>query len=297
MIVLMNEILIFVYLLVFGAGFGSFAGASVWRLRARQLEDDKRQGFKVDKQEYKQLSPLIKSKVAADRSRCLRCGETLAWYDLIPFVSWLSTGGRCRYCKKPIGKFEPLMEAGVASVFLLSYIFWPVDLVSPLNLVSFFLWLVAVVLLAVLFAYDLKWFLLPDVVVWPLVGIGAVFGFLQIIDNNLSLAQATTQLGGSVMILSGLYYFLWKISSGKWVGFGDVKLGLALALFLADWRLALVALFAANLIGSLTVIPAMLVGKVGRKTSVPFGPFLITGFITTILVGGRVVEVYLRVSF
>ena len=61
-----------------GAILGSFAGAQIWRLRARQLVEDKKAGEKVDQKELKKLSPLIK-KISKDRSRCLSCGHELKW--------------------------------------------------------------------------------------------------------------------------------------------------------------------------------------------------------------------------
>src|SRR3954468_7466811 len=98
MIVLMEQLLICVTLMILGLCLGSFAGATVWRLRARQLVEDKAEGEKVDGKEYKKLLPLTQTTTATDRSRCLHCGHTLAWYDLLPLVSWVSTKGRCRYC-------------------------------------------------------------------------------------------------------------------------------------------------------------------------------------------------------
>ena len=73
-----------------GAILGSFAGAQIWRLRARQLMEDKKAGEKVDQKELKKLSPLIK-KISKDRSRCLSCGHELKWCDLIP--SYTGPGG------------------------------------------------------------------------------------------------------------------------------------------------------------------------------------------------------------
>ena len=103
---------------VFGLVLGSFAGAQVWRLRARQLVADKKAGESYDKAEYKKLSPLLKGKKQQDRSRCLSCGHQLGLRDLIPLISWLSTRGRCRYCDKRIGYFEPLMELSLAVAFM-----------------------------------------------------------------------------------------------------------------------------------------------------------------------------------
>jgi len=77
-----------------------------------------------------------------------------------------------------------------------------------------------------------------------------------------------------------------------WIGFGDIKLGLGLALLLADWRLAFIALFAANLIGCLIVLPAMAMKKLKRNSHVPFGPLLIAGFVIAGLAGNYLMSLY-----
>jgi leader peptidase (prepilin peptidase)/N-methyltransferase len=96
--------------------------------------------------------------------------------------------------------------------------------------------------------------------------------------------------------LSGLYYVLHRVSKGQWIGFGDVKLGLALALLLVDWQLAFIALFAANLIGCLIVIPGMLSGKLTRTTRIPFGPLLIVGMVVAMIWGPLLVRMYFTLS-
>ena len=292
----MENILVGAGLLVLGAAFGSFAGAQVWRLRARQLSEDIAAGEEVDKQEYEMLQPLTKNTLSSDRSRCLNCGKTLAWYDLLPIVSWISTKGKCRYCKASIGKFELLMELGVAGTFVLSYILWPLSLEGTVGLVSFITWLVAVVLLAILFAYDSKWLLLPDQIVFSLIAVGVILSALKIFTAS-DVVVSLLSLGGAAIVLSGLYLLLWITSKGQWVGFGDVKLGAGLALLLADWRLALLALFLANLIGSLVVIPGMVTGKLSRKAQVPFGPLLIAGAVIAMLAGERLIAYYMDVAF
>lgn len=288
--------LIIVALAVVGACLGSFAGATVWRLRARQLVEDRRAGEVVDKKEYTRLIPLTTSSLSSDRSQCLHCNRTLAWYDLIPLLSWFSTKGRCRYCKATIGKFEPLMELGVAGAFVTSYLLWPVPLDGGLEVALFGLWLVAVVLLAVLFAYDLKWFLLPDSVTFSLIAVSAGIGVIKVI-GAADMGMAVASLVGAILVLSGLYYLLWVVSRGQWIGFGDVKLGIALGLFLADWRLALLALFGANLIGTLVVLPGMFLGRLGRKAQVPFGPFLIAGAVIAMLIGESLIDFYQEMVF
>lgn len=288
---LMEQLVILLALVVLGLCMGSFAGASVWRLRARQLVEDKAAGEDYDKKEYKKLLPLTKSSLSNDRSRCLHCGHTLAWYDLIPLVSWVSTGGKCRYCKQKIGWFEPLMEIGMALAFVALYLLWPYPLWTPLSTAYFAFWLVALVLLGILFAYDLKWFLLPNKIIFPLIGVAAIAAILYVV--MIGGWETVLSVAGAVVILSGLYLLLWLVSKGQWIGFGDVKLGLALALLLANWELAFIALFAANLIGCLLVIPGMLAGKITRTTRVPFGPLLIIGALVAFLFGAPIINWYM----
>lgn len=290
----MEQLVICILLAVLGLCLGSFAGATVWRLRARQLVEDKAEKESVDEREYKKLLPLTKATLTTDRSRCLHCGHELAWYDLIPLASWISTSGRCRYCHKKIGKFEPLIELGVAAFFVSLYLLWVGTLTTPLDTVQFALWLAAGVALAILFAYDLRWFLLPNQAMFPLIGIATLIAILHLFGAP-DLGAELISLSVSIVILSGLYFVLWLYSKGQWIGFGDIKLGLALALLLIDWRLAFITLFSANLIGCLVVIPGMIAGKVTRKTHVPFGPLMIAGFVIATFFGDFILQWYFTI--
>lgn len=288
----MEQFTVYLALVLLGACFGSFAGATVWRLRAKQLVEDKKNKEPYDKAEFKRLEKLTNRSALKDRSSCLHCGYTLKWYDLIPVLSWLSLKGKCRSCKRPIGKFELLIELGMIAFFVASYAFWPGGVNNGLELVHFIMWLVAGVAMAILFAYDTKWFLLPDSAVIAL----AVAGLAIV---GLSAAQTQDVAGtllaavGSVGVLGGLYAVLFAVSKGKWVGFGDVKLGAALGLVLVDWQLALVALFLANFIGCLIVIPLLASKKLARTSHVPFGPMLIAGTVLAWFIGWPILEAYI----
>ena len=263
----------------------------MWRLRARQLVDDKSEGEPVDGKEFKRLNKLTKKSFLTDHSQCLNCSYALKWYDLIPLLSWLSLGGRCRKCRKPIGYLEPLIELGVAAFFVLSYAFWPYPIGSELEVTRLILWLVAGVGLAILFAYDTIWSLLPDQISFSVIGVGLVNATLLMIGAHDKIGLLAS-IAGSVAILSGIYLVIYIISKGMWIGFGDIKLGLGLGLLLADWRLAFIALFAANLVGCLVVIPPMIAGKLKRDSRVPFGPLLIVGFVIAGLAGNYLVNVF-----
>lgn len=280
-----------VVLAVLGLVLGSFAGAMVWRLRARQLREDEAAGEKISKAEQKQVDKLKSASVKTDRSICLHCGHRLAWYDLVPLLSWVQTSGKCRYCARPIGYFEPLIELGMAVLLVGSYVLWPFALDSPLEIARLVVWLVACVPLVILFAYDLKWYILPNRVVFPLIGLSSV-SVLCVLGLAADIPQTLLSIVGAILILPGLYLVLWLVSKGKWVGFGDIKLSVALALFVTDYRLAFVALFAANLIGCLLIIPGLIAGTIKRQTHVPFGPMLIGGTVVALLFGQHIIEWY-----
>lgn len=278
-----------------GLVMGSFAGATVWRLRARQLRGDAAVGEKVSKADKRQVSHIKGLPLSKDRSVCLHCGHQLEWYDLIPIFSWVSLGGKCRYCHKPIGILEPLLEVGIAAFFVISYIVWPLSLTTPLELIRLALWLVCGVGLVILSIYDSKWFLLPNRVVFPLIGIGLANALIVLFQNDFSFDVASSIFNACV-ILSGLYYLIYVLSSHKWVGFGDVKLGLVLALMLADWQLAALSLFLANAIGTIIVLPLLVSGKLKRHAHIPFGPLLIAGWLIAGLFGQQIIVWYLGLT-
>lgn len=292
----MEQVVLIVFLGLAGATLGSFAGAQVWRLRARQLAAEKQAGEKVDQKEFKRLKPLLEKRVKDDRSRCLSCGHKLRWYDLAPVISWLSLRGRCRYCRASIGWWEILLEVGLGSLFVLSYIFWPGSLANPLELVKFVAWLIALVAMAVNFVYDARWLLLVPILNWLLIGLGLLYATISALQSADPVGVALSTIG-AVLLLGGLYWLLWLVSRGRWVGEGDMYIGAGLALFLGGWQLGFVALFAANLIGTVLIAPGLFSGKIGKGSQVPFGPLLIAGGVLTWFVGDAVVRWYQSLLF
>lgn len=265
-----------------GLVLGSFAGAQVWRLRARELATG--EGLTTqESRQLRQLKPLLKHTFTTDRSICLHCRHALAWFDLIPLLSWLSTLGKCRYCRTPIGTMEPLIELSTSAYIMLSYlVLFAGQPLTMLLLVRALLWISAGVCIAILFWYDLRWSMLPLAITMLLIAIALLYAG-TIVATSQDIAAASWSLLGSLMILSGLYFALYTISHGSWVGGGDYKLGAGLALLLGDWRLALAALFIANIVGCLVVIPGLVSGRVNAGSKVPFGPLLIIGFVAAIM--------------
>lgn len=276
------DILLIVTLGVLGALLGSFAAAQVWRLRARQLLQDQRDGEPVDKAELQRLKGLHRS-ARHDRSECLHCHHRLAWYDLLPVISWLSLGGRCRYCRKPIGGMELMAEVGLSLVFILSYLAWPYALGSMPQIAAFTLWLIACTLGAILLMYDAKWSLLPFAINCSLIVVAV--GFVGLLALS-GVAISIPSIIGAVCLLGGLYLLFSLLG---WVGMGDGILGVGLGLLLGDWQLAFLTLFLANLLGCLMLIPLYARKKLHRKVKIPFGPFLIVAAFISMLYGKAII--------
>ncbi len=281
----MDTLIVATCLGIVGLLFGSFAGAQVWRLRAQQLIEDQRDGEEVNQKELHKLKSLARP-VTKDRSECLRCHHVLEWYDLIPIVSWVSLRGKCRYCHRFIGWYEPLVEIGTAAVFVLSYLAWPHTLDSVGSVALLGLWLIACVLMVILFVYDMKWSLLPFAINIAVIVVAAAFALLSFSLYGVDWG-AIQSLIGAIGILAVLYFLF---SLAGWVGLGDSILGVGMALLLGTWELAFLALFLANLLGCVAIIPQLRGKRSVRGMRIPFGPLLITATIISMLWGAHIIE-------
>ncbi|SRR6266496_3250684 len=263
------EIIAPIFLAAIGLAFGSFVGALTWRLHEGK--------------------DFVK-----DRSECEHCHHKLGAKDLIPVVSYVILAGQCRYCRKPISWTAPALEIVMAVLFVASYYFWPLPLTTWQAWVSFALWLVYLVGLVALLVYDLRWMILPNVIIFPLICAAVVESIvrygLQVEAGPLDYLQSVAM---GILVLGGLYWVLYTFSRGKWVGYGDVKLGIFMGIALGFQR-SLLGLFLANIIGFIAVLPGVLTGRLKRTSRVPFGPFLIVAFIISFLFGDRLIDWYLH---
>jgi prepilin signal peptidase PulO-like enzyme (type II secretory pathway) len=272
--------LIALLLAMVGLTFGSFVNALVWRLH-KQAELKKQKGKKRKKTREAELQKLS---ILRGRSMCPACHHELAAKDLVPVFSWVWLRGKCRYCGHKI-EDSPLVEAITALLFAISYLFWPSEL-HGLGLMQFCFWLAFLVGFVALAVYDLRWLLLPDKIIFPLVGLAIAELLVSLIFFDAGLQALWASVWG-VLIASGIFFVLYQISDGSWIGGGDVKLGLILGILVGGPLNSLLLLFVASLLGTLVSLPLLTTGKAGRKTLIPFGPFLIAAAIIVGLFGGH----------
>ncbi len=272
--------MVVVWLAVLGVIFGSFVNALVWRIHEQaQLADKK---GKVAAKRRQELS-IIKG-----RSMCPHCGHELAAKDLVPVLSWLWLRGKCRYCGTKIPD-SPLVELFTGLLFALSYISWPQTLQGA-ELATFAAWLAIVVGFTALIVYDLRWYLLPDRLVFPLTGLAALQVFVVAVWRQSGEEVWMSVLGAAVIF--GLFWLLFQISKGAWIGGGDVKLAVTLGLLAGTPFRALTLIFFASLIGTLVSLPQLLNGKNGLTQRIPFGPPLILAAIIVVLYGTPIADWY-----
>lgn len=265
--------MVLVILFILGAISGSFVVASSWRMRAEQLvaEKDYRD---PEYQKLVKLGKLAGTSGRNDRSHCLACGYILPWYDLVPVVSWIFLGGRCRKCRATIGFLEIIAEVWLGILFVLSYLFWPFDLDGLVPMLLFGVWIAWLVVAAVLTIYDLKWMRLPVSVLYLSIGLSFLLAAGRVLTTGLTLDWLINQVM-AIVILAGTYWALCHFSDGKWVGSGDAYVGLSLALLVGGWLPALVVLFLANLFGTIIVLPSLIGKKISFSSRIPMGPLLI----------------------
>jgi len=230
------------FIFVLGTVIGSFLNVVIIRLKA-------------------------KKSIFKNRSHCVFCNKKLRWYELIPLMSFVMQLGKCRGCKKRFSWQYPLVELFTGLVFLILFIYE----------FSFF-WFIISCFLIILFVYDLKHYLVPDVIIYPAIILSFVFHFYFIFPGLIGAA---------------FFLVIVLISKGKWMGMGDVKIGALMGLLLG-FKLLIVALFLAFLVGALVSIALMIIKKKKLKSEIPFVPFLAGATFISLLWGNVLINWYLN---
>ncbi|MBD3282230.1 MAG: prepilin peptidase [Candidatus Portnoybacteria bacterium] len=204
------------------------------------------------------------------RSYCPWCKKGLSWYELIPLVSFFIQKGKCRGCKKKISWQYPLVEFFTGVVFvLIGLYFFEFSVLGFIN--ALFLFIISS-LLIVIFVYDLKHYIVPDQIIYPAIVFVFLYKitFLFLINNLLFILYyfLAAVVGGAFFLAIVL------ISRGKWMGWGDVKIGFLMGLLLGFSGL-IVALFLSFLSGALISVILLSLKKKGLRSEIPLAPFLV----------------------
>lgn len=266
--------MVYVYLIILGLVLGSFINALVWRIHEQES------GKKDNK-----LS------IAKGRSICPKCKHQLKALDLVPVFSWVFLHGKCRYCKKPISVQYPIVELFTAVLFFLCYAFWPVSIDSYQSVILFITWLCLLTGFIALSIYDIKWFILPNRLIYSLWPFALLFGLLNYHNHSKHYLINITL---STLIGGGLFYLIYIVSKGKWIGGGDIRLGWMLGFIAATPARSVMFIFIASLIGAAVSLLLIITKRFKKHQLIPFGPFLMLGLVVVQLFGNKILDWYLN---
>ncbi len=232
-------------------------------------------------------------------SACPRCGQQIRSYDNIPLLSWLMLRGKCRTCAEPISSRYPLVELGTGLAFAgvaawVALTRWQATdashlTASILELLAF-LYLAAVSIALALIDLDTR--TLPNRIVLPSYLVGGVLLAAASVLTHDSAHLISLLVGGAALFV---LYVAIALASPRGMGFGDVKLAGVLGLYLGHLGLAqlVVGAFSAFLLGGLFAVVLLLARRAGRKSGIPFGPWMLLGAWVGVVFGAQLASSYL----
>ena len=239
---------------IFGLVFGSFFNVCIYRIPRQE-------------------------NIAFPPSHCANCGRELKAYELIPVISYLALGGKCRGCKQKISFIYPLIELITGFIFLGMYINFGISINTFKYIILFSILLIEAVIdiktKEVYFSVSLVGFLF-----------GIIFSIIEIINGKPIIEGVLSIL--IPLIIVGIIYLLAKRFDG--FGAGDLEVYLFIALYLSPILMGLTIIFSI-IIGGVFAIILLLMGK--RKVLIPFVPFISIGTLISVLWGIDILNMYL----
>ncbi len=238
---------------VFGSIWGSFANVCIYRLPANK-------------------------NVATGRSCCPNCNNLIKWYDNIPIVSFLFLQGVCRNCSKKINTQYLLVELISGFSFAICYYFFGISITT-------LLFFILTICFVIIFFIDLKHFIIPNELTITLMVIGILKSIVPDLNNEIFPNFINSVLGGVIgyVLIWLIILFYKKVRNKEGMGLGDAKLLSAIG-FWFGWVSLPFILFFSSFIALVSVLPDLIKNKKNLTSQIPFGPFIILGTLSYLLV-------------
>ncbi len=224
-------------------------------------------------------------------SRCPACSAPVRPYDNIPLISFILLRGRCRHCRARISLRYPLVEGLNALLFVI--VVWRFGLGGHTP----FLFAFCSAMIVITFV-DLDFQIIPDAITLPGIIVGLIAGSLVLPDPFHRFAILGFQ--GSIIgaVSGGAVFFLiaevsYRILRQEAMGGGDIKMMAMVGSFMG-WKSVLLTTFSGSLLGSVAGISLMVLKGKGRRTKIPFGPFLAAGALISLFYGQELASLYLK---
>lgn len=223
-------------------------------------------------------------------SHCPNCKYQLRWYDNIPIISYIMLGGRCRGCKEKISIRYPLVELlGVLLTFICYFKFG--------FTINFFISSILFMVFICIFFIDLKHYIIPDSLNLVILILGIISLFTSFNHGRFNIGWADKLTGFGIGIgLILLVFIIEKLLKKEIIGGGDLKLITAVGLFLG-WELTVLGILLGSVYACLVEVPLSFNKKLRQDHKLPFGPYLVLGFASSLLFGLELLEWYLSMFF
>ncbi len=209
--------------------------------------------------------------IVKNRSFCPSCKKQINWYDNIPLLSYLLLQAKCRNCNNKISFQYFLVELISAINFTTIYFLFGISITTLLLIVLS-------VFFIIIFFIDLKHYIIPNELTFPLMSIG----FIKSFDPNLNQMIFPNYINSLIGGLFG-YLIIWliiflykKIRNKEGMGLGDAKLMGAVG-FWFGWASIPFIIFISSVVALVIVIPSLVNKTKSMKAQIPFGPYIIIG--------------------
>ncbi len=220
--------------------------------------------------------------VAKGRSFCPICKNKIKWFDNIPFFSYLFLKGKCRQCTKPISFQYLVVELLSAISFVVIFHLYGISITTLLLLILSIFFII-------IFFIDLKHFIIPNVLTFPLMAIG----FLKSFDPNLNQTIFPNYINSLIGGLFGysiiwlIIFFYKNIRKKEGMGLGDAKL-MAVIGFWFGWVSIPFTIFISSVVALIIVVPSLINQSKKMSSEIPFGPYIIIGCIVYIIFANQI---------
>ena len=220
------------------------------------------------------------------RSHCPKCKHQLKWYENIPLLSFIFLKAKCKYCKQKISLQYPLVELATGLLFLLAFLnVSPPLFKGGLGGLNIFYYFIILSFLIIIFVYDLKYYLILDKISIPAIIFVLLFKILNFPEFIIYYLL-------SACVISGFFLLQYLLSKGKWVGGGDIRLGLFMGIILG-WPNILVGLLLAYIFGAVAGVMLILLKRRKIRSEIPFGTFLTVGTLVAMFWGTSIINWYM----
>ena len=220
--------------------------------------------------------------VITERSFCRSCKNKIKWYDNIPLLSFIFLRGKCRSCNNKISSQYFLVELISAISFLSIYFIYGLS-------VTTLLLIILSIFFIIIFFIDLKHYIIPNELTFPLMLIGFVKSFDPNLNQTIFPNYINSLLGGffGYAVIWLIIFFYKKVRNKEGMGLGDAKL-MAVVGFWFGWASIPFTIFISSAVALILVIPSLIKKTRNMSAQIPFGPYIIIGCIIYVTFANQV---------